>query len=434
MGDRDMPYGGPVIDAEDMEAVIDVLKGGRVAEGPVSAAFERALSEYTGAAYAVVCSSGTAALHLACLAAGLGPGDTVITTPLTTPSTANAAMYVGASVTFADVDPETGNIDPGKVIEAARAGGARAVIPVHYGGRPAEVERIGALARDLGLVVIEDAREALGAERLDDDGRWRKVGSCDHSEMTVFSFHPTRAITSGEGGAVTTNDRGLYELLKSYRDHGVTRDPAAFVNRRPAPWYYEMQRLGFNYRLSEIHAALGMSQLKRLDRLIERRREIAALYGGLFGGLPLFTTPPESPRARGAWPFYPVAIDFDGLGVSRAGLFGRLAEAGVSLDVHHVPVHTQPYYAEGPGRPGAGKPDLPSAERFFACEVSLPVHPALSDEDVKAIARALASEMTHTLAAVPGATAKVIDFPSVQPRKAARPETKEETDDAKVGM
>ncbi|MFQ5465475.1 MAG: UDP-4-amino-4,6-dideoxy-N-acetyl-beta-L-altrosamine transaminase [Thermodesulfobacteriota bacterium] len=432
MGDRDMPYGGPVIDADDTEAVLDVLKGGRIAEGPTSAAFERALCQYTGAAYAVVCSSGTAALHLACLAAGLGPGDNVITTPLTTPSTANAALYVGASVTFADVDPETGNIDPEKVEEAARAdGGARAVIPVHYGGRPAEVERIRGLARDLGLVVIEDAREALGADRLDDGGLWTKVGSCAHSDMTVFSFHPTRVITSGEGGAVTTNDRGLYELLKAYRDHGVTREPAAFVNRRPAPWYYEMQRLGFNYRLSDIHAALGISQMKRLDRFIERRREIAALYDGLFGGYPLVSTPPESPRTRGAWLFYPVTIDFDGLGVSRAGLFGRLGEAGVSLDVHHIPVHTQPYYAEGPG---AGRPDLPSAERFFASEVSLPIHPGLADTDVKAIADALTSEMTHTLAAVPGAPAKVIDFPSVQPLKAARSETKEETDDAKVGM
>ncbi|MBE7414808.1 MAG: UDP-4-amino-4,6-dideoxy-N-acetyl-beta-L-altrosamine transaminase [Deltaproteobacteria bacterium] len=381
-------YGRQTIDLSDIEAVARSLEG-MLTQGPLVEAFEAEIAGYTGAKYAVVCSNGTAALHLAMKAAGLGEGQKAVTSPITFLASANAALYAGARPDFADIEADGMNLDPESLRrKAAKDRAVKAVVPVHFAGTPCRMEEIREVALKYGLIVIEDACHALGAEWTDSSGRVRRVGSCSHSDMTIFSFHPVKSITTGEGGAITTNDPALYGKLKTLRSHGVVKDPAR-LSKSEGPWYYEMQDLGFNYRLPDINCALGISQLKKLDRFIAKRAGIAALYDRLFSKYQ-FVRPPSVPGGmRSAWHLYPARIPFSELGVERKDLFRLMSEIGIGLQVHYIPVHTQPYYKAMGFKPG----DFPRALRFYAEEVSLPIYPLLSDEEAGAVAEGLLSSL-----------------------------------------
>ncbi|MBI5468986.1 MAG: UDP-4-amino-4,6-dideoxy-N-acetyl-beta-L-altrosamine transaminase [Deltaproteobacteria bacterium] len=388
---RAISYGRQTIDEEDVKAVVRALTSEKITQGPLVEEFEDALTRQTGARYAIVCANGTAALHLACLAAGIGKGDGVVTSPITFLASSNAALYTGATPVFADIDPVTFNIDPAEVEKKLSFNSnVKALIPVHFAGLPCAMERISGIASRKGLTVIEDACHALGAEWKASDGKWRKVGACTHSDMTVFSFHPVKSITTAEGGAVTTNDERLYERLKTLRSHGVTRKKSELVNGDDSPWYYEMQELGFNYRLSDIQSALGTSQLKKLDGFIRRRNEIALLYSASLSKYPFIKTPQALSGVKSAHHLYPLTVEFGEIGVSRKELFMLMRNIGINLQVHYIPVHLQPYYRKVFGyRPG----DFPKAEAFYSKEVSLPIYPLLTDEEAGAVTAAIVSAL-----------------------------------------
>lgn len=388
---RPISYGRQTIDESDIEAVVEALRSGLLTQGPMVESFEEAISAYTGARYSVVCSSGTAALHLACLAAGIGHGDGVVTSPLTFIASANCALYTGATPFFADIDPATLNIDPAEVEKKLDGEPSiKAVIPVHFAGLPCDLERISGIARARGALVIDDACHALGAGWKDSKGEWHKVGSPAYSDMTVFSFHPVKSITTCEGGAVTTNDPALCERLKSLRAHGVVRDRARLKNGHHAPWYYEMQELGYNYRLSDIQCALGVSQMKRLDSFVERRGRIASFYDSALKKHPFIKTPARFEGRQSAHHLYPALIDFEGLGVCKSRWFDLMKVAGVNPQVHYIPVHLQPWYAE---RFGYRRGDFPGAEAAYDREVSLPIYPLLKDEEAGAVIEAIISSI-----------------------------------------
>jgi dTDP-4-amino-4,6-dideoxygalactose transaminase len=347
-----------------------------------------------GARFAVVCSSGTAALHLAALAARLKRGDRVIVPSLTFLATANAISYADAEVVFADVDGETGLLraaDLEAAIDTA-PGPVAAVMPVHLAGQCVDMPAIAAIARAKGMTIIEDACHAFGSTYTVGD-RTIPVGSCQHSDMAVFSFHPVKAITTGEGGAITTNDPQLYKRLKLLRSHGMTRDPSEFKNSdlafgadgKPNPWYYEMPEPGFNYRASDINCALGLSQLNKLDRFIERRRALVAIYDRLLTELAPAVLPPK--RVGGcnpAWHLYAPRFDFLKIGLARDEFMRRLQAAGIGTQVHYIPVHRQPYY-----RRRLGEQQLPGAMNYYRMTLSLPLYPGMSDEDVGRVVDAL---------------------------------------------
>ncbi|MBI5344329.1 MAG: UDP-4-amino-4,6-dideoxy-N-acetyl-beta-L-altrosamine transaminase [Deltaproteobacteria bacterium] len=389
-----LSYGRQTIEDDDIASVVEALRSGMLTQGPRVEAFEEALASYTGARYAVVCSSGTGALHLACLAAGIGEGDGVLTSPNTFAASSNCALYTGALPFFADIDLETGNIDPDMVEEAiSKDLRIKAVIPVHYSGLPCDMEEISRAARRGGLVVIEDACHALGASWEGGDGKREMVGAGTYSDMTVMSFHPVKAITTGEGGAITTNDRKLFERLKLFRNHGITKNPDMFLDKsgKDARWHCEMQALGFNYRLSDIQCALGISQLKKIDRFIARRTEIAGLFSSALASYPFIKTPQGGGKRKSAHHLYPIRIPFDEIGVSKADWFSLMAGIGFGLQVHYIPVHLHPYYRDRLGfKPG----DFPRSERFYAEEVSLPIYPDLTDEEAGSVVEALISTLS----------------------------------------
>lgn len=390
-----IPYGRQWIDDDDVAAVERVLRSDRLTQGPEVEAFESALAERCGARFAVACSSGTAALHLACLAAGLGPGDEVVVPPLTFAATANSALYVGATPVFADVQSDTVNLDP-DAFAAAVTSRTRAVICVHFAGHPCDMDEIAVVARERGLAVIEDACHALGAVY-----RGARVGACTHSDMAVFSFHPVKHIATGEGGAVLTNDEGLAERLRTFRTHGITKDPGALTDIDPeldGAWYYEMQELGFNYRITDFQCALGRSQLAKLDWFSARRREIAVRYAVLLAGVPGLTLPTARDYVEHAWHIYPVRVSAPGAAPPSAGgippsdptrrraVFDALHERGVLAQVHYIPVHLHPYYRR---RFGTGPGDFPVAEAYYAGALTLPLFPKMTDADVERVAGTL---------------------------------------------
>ncbi len=395
MSDKKISYGRQSIDDDDIAAVASSLSSDFLTQGSVQGDFEAALGEYTGAKYAVVCSSGSAALHLAYMAAGLGEGDAIITTPNTFLATSNAAILSGARPFFSDIDPETLNLSLDLLQEniprlLKNGKSVKAVVPVHFAGNPVDMERLSAIAEKYGLMVIEDACHALGAVYSGTNGSSVKVGSSRDSDMTVFSFHPVKSITTGEGGAITTNDADLYERLKWLRSHGVVREAGEFKyediassSKTPPPWYHEMHELGLNYRLTDFQCALGLSQLKKLDGFIARRAEISELYDTLFRFSAPITPPPRLVRGSSAHHLYVIQIPFEEIGIDKTLWFNAMAAKGIRLQVHYIPVHLQPYYRESFGyEPG----DFPAAENYYKHAVSLPIYPSLTDEDVEDIA------------------------------------------------
>ncbi|MBN1793541.1 MAG: UDP-4-amino-4,6-dideoxy-N-acetyl-beta-L-altrosamine transaminase [Candidatus Omnitrophica bacterium] len=389
---KTIPYGQQRLDSADIKSVVTVLRSEWLTQGPRVKDFERALCRYTGARYAVVVSSGTAALHIACLAAEISKGDEIITSPVTFAASANCAVYCGGRPTFADVRENTINIDPEK-IAANITKKTRVIIPVHFAGNPCDLTEIHAIARKNGLIVIEDACHALGAE-YKAGRRWLKIGSCRHSDMAVFSFHPVKTITAGEGGAVLTNDATLYERLLLLRNHGITRNRSHWVsasdnlkdmcitsNISSAFWYYEMQLLGYNYRITDIQCALGISQMKKVDAFVESRRQKADAYQKELGHVKGLRLPCESEGTRSSWHIYPVRVSGR---EKRQRLFEYLLKNGIGSQVHYIPVHLQPYYRREFGTKNG---DCPVAEEYFKQCLSIPLYPGLSWTDQSKVIR-----------------------------------------------
>jgi len=366
--------------------------------GPMVQEFERDFAQFCESRFCVGMASGTDALRLALIAAGVQRGETVVTVPLTFIATTEAISQAGARPDFVDIDSGTLNIDPVEVEKKVKASPSiKALIPVHFAGAPCDMEKISRIARERGLIVIEDACHALGASWTDSRGETRKVGSCSNSDMTVFSFHPVKSITTGEGGAVTTNSPKLYERLISLRSHGVVKHSDRLFKPEGLPWYYEMQDLGFNYRLTDIQSALGLSQLGKLDRFISRRAELAAFYTRLLSKYQFIKTPAVHPGQLSAWHLYAVRIDFASLGASRKDVFELMSAIGINLQVHYIPVHLQPYYRGLGFKPG----DFPKTEKFYDEEVSLPIYPLLEDEEAGAVVEALLSTLACASASQP---------------------------------
>jgi len=364
---RMLPYGRHEVDEADIQSVVDVLRGDWLTNGPTVARFEHAFKEIVGAKDAVAFSSGTAALHGAAFAAGIEPGDEVITSPLTFLASANCVLYCGATPVFADVDPETLNLDPAAA-EAALTPRTKAILPIHFAGLPCDMEAIHAIARLRNLTVIEDAAHALGAEI-----RGRRIGGLSH--LTTFSFHPVKHITTGEGGMVTTNEPALADRLRRFRNHGIDHE----VRQRQATWVQDMVALGFNYRLTDLQSALGLSQLRRLDGRLKRREEIAGRYQEAFAAMPEVTRAPTRPGTRHAWHIYPLRLNPERLCQDREAIFRALRAENIGVSVHYRPVHLHPYYRE---RLGTGPGHCPAAEAAFERLLTLPLFPRMTDADV----------------------------------------------------
>jgi UDP-4-amino-4,6-dideoxy-N-acetyl-beta-L-altrosamine transaminase len=384
-----IPYGKHHIDDDDIRAVIEVLRSGALTQGPAIDAFEASIAAYVGAKFAVAVSSGTAALHLAALVSGVGPGTTLITSPITFVASANAGRYVGGKVAFADIDPFTVNMSPESLGTAlARNPDVKAVVPVHFGGLPCDMPAIKALADRAGAAVIEDAAHALGATYPDG----QRVGCCSHSLMTIFSFHPVKAIAAGEGGMITTNDEAVYRRLLRLRSHGINKLDDVFVLEKQAytggvrnPWYYEMQELGFHYRITDIQCALGNSQLKKLDRFLSRRRELAQRYDEELTGIPHLTPAQCSGRDRSGHHLYVLRIDFESVGMSRAALMNVLKAEGIGTQVHYIPVPLHPFYRDEEANPEA----CPNAMDYYRQALSIPLFYELTDSDQRHVIESL---------------------------------------------
>lgn len=369
--DKLLPYGHQWIDEEDIAAVSDVLHSDWITQGSKVAEFEKEFASYVGARYAVAVSSGTAALHTACFAARIEKEEEVITSPITFAASANCVLYQGGTPVFADIDADTLNIDPGEIKKKITKK-TKALIPVDFTGRPVDLEKILQIAKDNNLIIIEDASHALGATYKD-----RKIGSI--SDMTIFSFHPVKHITTGEGGMITTNNKEYYERLKLFRTHGITKDKDKLL-KYDGPWYYEMQELGYNYRLTDFQCALGLSQLKKIDKIIQRRREIVQKYNYKFKDIPEIKIPQINPAdSNPAWHIYMVQVNLEKIKVSRKEIFETLRAENIGVNVHYIPIHLQPYYQK---RFAYHLGDFPKAENYYSRAITLPVFPKMSDQDI----------------------------------------------------
>ncbi len=375
-----IPYGKHHIDEEDIQAVVDVLRSGVLTQGPAVEGFERAIAEYVGARYALAVSSGTAALHLAALAAGVGPGRSLITSPITFVASANAGLYAGGGVAFADIDPQTINMSPDSLKAALKTTpDVRAVIPVHFAGLPCDMPAIRSAADQAGAVVIEDAAHALGARYPDG----QRVGCCAYSLMTIFSFHPVKAIAAGEGGMITTNDEHIYRKLLRLRSHGINKldDPFEITEQTETdgvrnPWYYEMQELGFHYRITDIQCALALSQLKKLDGFMARRRVLVKAYDEAFADMAHCRPAQTSGQDWSGHHIYPLRIDFESAGINRTQLMQELKLRGIGSQVHYIPVPAQPYYR----RLGFRPEDYPAAQNYYKEALTIPLYFDLAEE------------------------------------------------------
>jgi UDP-4-amino-4,6-dideoxy-N-acetyl-beta-L-altrosamine transaminase len=377
-----IPYGRQNISEADIASVVEVLRSDWLTQGPVVPLFEERVARHCGVGYGVAANSATSALHMACLALGLRPGDRVWTSPITFLASANCARYCGAAVDFVDIDPRTYNISVAALAEkldrAKRAGELpKIVIPVHLCGQSSEMEAIGALADTYGFKVIEDASHAIGAAY-----RNEPVGSCRFSDVTIFSFHPVKIITSGEGGMAMTNDSQVAKAMANFRSHGVTTDPAEMHSRPETEiWNYQQLVLGYNYRMTDIHAALGVSQMDRIEQFVSRRREIASRYDELLSETPLIR-PWQHPDSKSSYHLYPVRIAESESGVSQKDVFLEMRRAGIGVNLHYIPVYLHPYYVSL----GFGRGYCSEAERYFHESISLPIFPGLGEEQQERIA------------------------------------------------
>lgn len=358
-----IPYGKQTIEQDDIQAVVDVLKSDFLTTGPKIAEFEQTVADYVGAKYAVAISNGTSALHAACFAAGIGPGDEVITTPLTFAASANCVLYCGGTPVFADVDPKTYNIDP-EDIRRKITDRTKAIIAVHLAGQPCDMDAIHSIAREHGLIVIEDGAHALGSVY-----KGNKVGSM--SDMTTFSFHPVKPITTGEGGMIVTDNEDFYKKMVLFRSHGITRDDS-MMTRNDGPWFYQQFDLGYNYRITDIQCALGCSQMKKLDRFLARRKEIVARYNEAFADCDNIITPYQLSDTESGWHLYIVQVK----NCDRRKVFENMREKGIGVNVHYIPVYMHPYYQEH----GYENVHCANAEEIYSHIISLPLYPGLTSE------------------------------------------------------
>ena len=380
---KQIPYGRQDVSEDDVRAVIEVLQSDWLTQGPAIEKFEQTVADYCGAKYAVAVSSGTAALHLSCLALGLGKGDIYWTSPNTFVATANCALYCGAKVDFVDIDPKTYNISVAaleeKLRQAEKAGKLPKILaPVHFSGQPCEMAQIKALSEQYGFSVLEDACHAIGA-----DYKNTKIGSCAYSDAVVFSFHPVKIVTAGEGGMVVTNDEKIFEPLKRFRNHGIIREEKE-VTDKIRPWFYEQVALGYNYRITDIQAALGASQALRIEGFIAKRREVAEKYARELDGLPVIV-PWQSPDSRSAYHLFVIRLDPAKTSRNRRDVLNLLREKNIGAHVHYIPVHTHPYYREMGFRPD----DFPEAEEYYQNAITLPLFQNLTEEQRQYIVQTL---------------------------------------------
>jgi UDP-4-amino-4,6-dideoxy-N-acetyl-beta-L-altrosamine transaminase len=381
-----IPYGRQSISEADIQAVRDILRSDFLTQGPAVPAFEDAVSRYCQAREAVASNSGTSSLHLACLALGVGSGDRVWTSPITFVASANCARYCGADVEFIDIDQDTGNISIQALRNRLRAAAQnntlpKVVIPVHFAGQPCDMEAIHALGLEYGFEIIEDGCHALGARYYD-----QPVGNCRYSAITVFSFHPVKIITTGEGGLATTNSRQLAEKMRLLRSHGITRDADRMVNRSDGPWYYEQLALGFNYRMTDIQAALGISQLERLDRFVQKRNALARRYDRLLAeaGLPVRPLA-RQPDRLSSFHLYVVRVRTDVVRQQHREIFTALRDRGIGVNLHYIPVYHQPYY----NNPTREIETCPGAEQYYASAITLPLYPDLEEQEQDRVVQTL---------------------------------------------
>ena len=374
-----LPYGHHWIDDEDIASVVEVLKSDWITQGPRVDEFERGVAEYCGAKYAVAVSNGTAALHAACAVAGISQVDEAITTPITFAATANAIVYCGGKPVFADISEDTLNINP-EEIRNRLSPRTKALLPVDFAGHPADLDEIEEIAEEKGLVMIEDASHALGAEC-----KGQKIGSM--ADMTIFSFHPVKHITTGEGGMILTNNKEFYEKLKIFRHHGIIKD-----NLDKGSWHYQIYNPGYNFRITDFQCALGISQLKKLGRFVERRREIAAKYNEAFAEMKEIITPIEDKLVKAVYHLYVIQLRTEMLKAGRKEVFDALRAENIGVQVHYLPVHLHPFYQK---KFGYKKGDYPVAEKYYERAITLPIFPKMSDEDVKDVIEAVYKVIHH---------------------------------------
>lgn len=366
-----LPYGQQSIDQDDINAVVEVLQSDWLTTGPKIDEFEEKVADYCDAKYAVALSSGTAALHAACYAAGITDGDEVITTPITFAATANSVLYQNGSVVFADINSNTYNIDLNE-IENKITSKTKAIIPVDFTGQPVEIDKIMELAAENNLIVIEDAAHSFGAEFKD-----KKIGSI--ADMTTFSFHPVKNITSGEGGMVVTDDYEYYKAIKDFRTHGITKNDKEYINESHGPWYHEQQFLGYNYRMTDIQAALGISQLNKIGRFNGRRREIADAYNDAFKDVDAIITPFQKEHVNSSWHLYVIKLKLEVINTDRKKIFEELRKANLGVNIHYIPVYYHPYYQNL----GYNKGICPEAEIVYDRIITLPLFPKMTDRDIE---------------------------------------------------
>lgn len=379
-----IPYGRQAISQQDIDAVVEVLQSDFLTQGPKVPLFEQTVAQQVGAKHALAVNSATSALHIACLALGLGDGDWLWTTPITFVASANCGLYCGAQVDFVDIDPATYNLCPKaleqKLITAEKAGKLpKILVPVHFSGQPCDMQAIHKLSQKYGFKIIEDASHAIGGKY---QGEY--IGNCQYSDITVFSFHPVKIITTAEGGMALTNSDELATKMNLYRSHGVTRDQDLMTHEPDGPWYYQQVDLGFNYRMTELQAALGISQMTRLDEFVAKRHELAVRYNELLANLPI-TLPWQHPDSYSGLHLYVIRLQLDKITKSHRQVFEELRKAGIGVNLHYIPVHTQPYYQQMGFKQG----DFLEAEKYYQEAISLPMFSTLSEEQQDTVIRVL---------------------------------------------
>ena len=374
-----IPYSRQNINEDDIRSVVDILKSDYLTQGPVTPEFEKQINNYTGSKYSVAVVNASSALHLACLALEVGSKDIVWTSPISFVASANCALYCGATIDFVDIDQKTYNISIEALknkLEIAKKNNAlpKVIIPVHLSGQSCEMEDIFNLSKQYGFKIVEDASHAIGGEY-----KSSKIGSCEFSDIAVFSFHPVKIITTCEGGVCTTNDKELYKKIYRLRSHGIVRNPEEFVNKSHGQWYYEQINLGYNYRLNDLQSALGINQLKRIDSFIDERHKIAKKYNDLFRKINYIKTPYQNPNSYSTYHLYIIRID-SGSESSRKRVFEKLRNSGFFVNIHYIPIYLQPYYNKY-----FSEKDFPNSNSYYSEAISIPIYPGLKDSEIKSI-------------------------------------------------